>query len=243
MRKVLIYTLADNSASDSFSSTWGFSLFLEMQTAKKQKISAFMDVNGNLDILIKNADKFGLKLDKLDVDFIFISHWHKDHYGALNDLTARYIEKKPVTLYVPNPPPVEIADSLKINILNKGGRLFNNCFSTGKLGEGIPEHSLVIDVENKGLIVLCGCSHPGIRKILTAAIKVSENDNVYAVIGGFHANTIKDAISLLETFEEFDVKKVAPSHCTSISVKRFLKKKLGDRYLENKAGYRIEISS
>jgi 7,8-dihydropterin-6-yl-methyl-4-(beta-D-ribofuranosyl)aminobenzene 5'-phosphate synthase len=79
----------------------------------------------------------------------------------------------------------------------KFGRIF---FSTGELPGA--EQSLVGKTE-KGLAVICGCSHPGVKTILEAA---SQFGRVSALVGGLHG------------FEEYgvltDLNLICPCHCT-----------------------------
>jgi 7,8-dihydropterin-6-yl-methyl-4-(beta-D-ribofuranosyl)aminobenzene 5'-phosphate synthase len=56
--------------------------------------------------------------------------------------------------------------------------------STGEVLGGLSEHSLLINVRNKGLVVLVGCSHSRIINILKHAQKASGVDDIYAVMGG-----------------------------------------------------------
>ena len=56
---------------------------------------------------------------------------------------------------------------------------------------------------DKGLVVIGGCSHPGLENILGVARRLGQ---VYAVLGGFHG------------FNKFDVLEgislILPCHCT-----------------------------
>jgi 7,8-dihydropterin-6-yl-methyl-4-(beta-D-ribofuranosyl)aminobenzene 5'-phosphate synthase len=52
----------------------------------------------------------------------------------------------------------------------------------GELGNALKEQSLIARKKN-GLIVITGCSHPGLENILRSA---SEFGEIYRVIGGFH---------------------------------------------------------
>ena len=76
------------------------------------------------------------------------------------------------------------------------------------------ELSLAIETP-RGMVVVAGCSHPGIDRIVQAAAGV--DSRVHLVFGGFHLPTAPDediariATALRETY---DVERVAPGHCT-----------------------------
>jgi 7,8-dihydropterin-6-yl-methyl-4-(beta-D-ribofuranosyl)aminobenzene 5'-phosphate synthase len=67
----------------------------------------------------------------------------------------------------------------------------------------------------QGLVVIVGCSHPGIEKILEAAVKIEPR--VYSVFGGFHLAEVADAevSSLVTRFrDKWKFERVAAGHCT-----------------------------
>ena len=67
----------------------------------------------------------------------------------------------------------------------------------------------------QGLVVIVGCSHPGIEKILEAAVKIEPR--VYSVFGGFHLAEVADAevSSLVTRFrDKWKCERVAAGHCT-----------------------------
>ena len=93
------------------------------------------------------------------------------------------------------------------------------------------ELSLAIDTP-EGLVIVVGCSHPGIDKIVEAAAKI--NPRIHFVAGGFHLVVSKDeeiekiVTALRDTFK---VAYVAPGHCTGEPTFTALKKSFGDHYL------------
>jgi len=66
-----------------------------------------------------------------------------------------------------------------------------------------------------GLALVVGCSHPGIDKIVEAAVAI--NPKTYLIAGGFHLvvaqdDVIEKAVASLK--DVFKVENVAPGHCT-----------------------------
>lgn len=76
------------------------------------------------------------------------------------------------------------------------------------------ELSLALETPS-GMVVVAGCSHPGIERIVAAAAGVDRR--VHLVFGGFHLPAAPDddiariAVALRETYR---VERVAPGHCT-----------------------------
>jgi 7,8-dihydropterin-6-yl-methyl-4-(beta-D-ribofuranosyl)aminobenzene 5'-phosphate synthase len=93
------------------------------------------------------------------------------------------------------------------------------------------ELSLAFDTP-EGLMILVGCSHPGIDNIVKAAAAI--NPRIKFVAGGFHLVVAKDpeiaaiAATLVDTYK---VGYIAPGHCTGEPTFSALKKAFGDRYL------------
>ena len=93
------------------------------------------------------------------------------------------------------------------------------------------ELSLAINT-SEGIVIVVGCSHPGIDRIVEAAAKI--NPRIHFVAGGFHLVVSKDeeiekiVTALRDTFK---VAYVAPGHCTGEPTFTALKKAFGDHYL------------
>ena len=76
------------------------------------------------------------------------------------------------------------------------------------------EISLVIQTP-KGGVVIVGCSHPGIEKIVETAAQI--NPQIYAVFGGFHLVDISDAevTDMVTRFrDKWRIERMAAGHCT-----------------------------
>jgi 7,8-dihydropterin-6-yl-methyl-4-(beta-D-ribofuranosyl)aminobenzene 5'-phosphate synthase len=93
------------------------------------------------------------------------------------------------------------------------------------------ELSLAISTAD-GMVIVVGCSHPGIDKIVASAAAI--NPRIHFIAGGFHLVVSNDqeiernVATLRDTFK---VAFVAPGHCTGEPTFTALKKAFGDRYL------------
>lgn len=107
--------------------------------------------------------------------------------------------------------------------------------STGKMGKGIEEHSLLINAERKGLVVLTGCSHPGIINIVKGAQQIC-GTKIHAVIGGLHISGIQEGIKVAKSLHEMGVELISPCHCTHIDAKIGIAKVMGRGCIRNGSG-------
>jgi len=93
------------------------------------------------------------------------------------------------------------------------------------------ELSLVINT-SEGLVIVVGCSHPGIDKIVESATSI--NPRIHFITGGFHLLVAPDPdieriVAALH--DRFRVEYVAPGHCTGEPAFTALKKAFGDHYI------------
>jgi 7,8-dihydropterin-6-yl-methyl-4-(beta-D-ribofuranosyl)aminobenzene 5'-phosphate synthase len=211
MRITIIY---DNEVSkEGLLADWGFSCLIEVQGK-----NILFDTGANANILLWNMAK--LDIDPTVIDEVFISHAHFDHTGGLSGFLAL----NPCTVYLPFSCPLPTVGDEIIRV-KAPLKIHENIFTTGEL-RGI-EQSLIVKTEG-GLVVVAGCSHPGVRDIFEAASRLGE---INVLIGGLHG------------FNEFnivrDLEKVCPTHCTRY--KKEIKALYPDKYLEGGVGRVIEI--
>jgi 7,8-dihydropterin-6-yl-methyl-4-(beta-D-ribofuranosyl)aminobenzene 5'-phosphate synthase len=151
----------------------GFGFAALVETTPAHRI--LFDTGGDGSILLKNMETLGI--DPGSIHEVFISHAHNDHTGGL----LSFIEKnKMVKIWAP-PSFTQSIDAREIAFLSKPTRMYDGVYSTGEL-EGI-EQSLVVETV-KGLVIIAGCSHPAMQRILAAASSFGE---VYGIIGGLHS--------------------------------------------------------
>lgn len=168
---------------------WGFSCLVE----DKGKVMLF-DTGAQGKLLVDNMQK--LNLDPDAIPAIFISHNHWDHVGGLPELLQRNSNAR---VYVPPSSPLSSACQQAIMVTTPKV-LSDNFLSTGEL-QGL-EQSMLIETA-RGLVVVCGCAHPGVAAILKAASRFGK---VIALVGGLHGF---NDVELLE-----DLELICPCHCT-----------------------------
>lgn len=107
----------------------------------------------------------------------------------------------------------------------------------------LKELSLAVDTP-EGVVLVVGCSHPGIEAIVAEAAKI--NPHIHLIAGGFHLVVAQDpaidkvAISLHDTYK---VDYIAPGHCTGEPTFAALKQTFGDHYLYAGLGTRLGLGA
>ncbi|HMA73045.1 MAG TPA: MBL fold metallo-hydrolase [Xanthobacteraceae bacterium] len=96
----------------------------------------------------------------------------------------------------------------------------------------VKEISLAIDTPD-GIVLIVGCSHPMIEKIVEAA-QSATNKPIHLVLGGTHllpANDAQIRNIALSLRDNLNVRFIAPAHCTGEPAFAILKESFGDRYI------------
>jgi 7,8-dihydropterin-6-yl-methyl-4-(beta-D-ribofuranosyl)aminobenzene 5'-phosphate synthase len=142
---------------------------------------------------MQNADV--LNADLQGLDGVVISHLHADHVGGLRNqrrktfaLAGEPIEAKGLPAYVPTPMTHDRADV----VLTTGPRVIAPGIAVLPplpkmmywLGP-VAEQALVINVRGLGLVLVSGCGHPGIERMLAVAERVLDLP-IKGVVGGLH---------------------------------------------------------
>jgi 7,8-dihydropterin-6-yl-methyl-4-(beta-D-ribofuranosyl)aminobenzene 5'-phosphate synthase len=95
----------------------------------------------------------------------------------------------------------------------------------------LPEISLGIRTP-RGLVVVAGCSHPGIENILAASRQIEER--LFCIFGGLHLvltpeQEVRRIASALR--KKWHVERIAPGHCTGEPAFAALRQVFGERYV------------
>ncbi len=204
--------------------------------------TVLFDTGDRTSILLGNLERMSLGIDPEDIDIVVISHEHRDHFGALEELLT---VNDNVTVYIPYSMSERFKDYYRVICsmvmeVSRPTRIAEGVYCTGDCLEEINEQSLVISTE-KGLVLVVGCAHPGFRPILERTREISE-EPIHLVIGGYHLED-KDSkiLELARLMKEYEVETIAPCHCTPVRAARILKKMFEDNYLEVGVGSTIEL--
>ena len=221
---------------EGMKSDWGFSCLIE-GTEK----TILFDTGAKPNVFKQNFDV--LNIDAQKIDYVVISHDHFDHTGGLSTFLEMNSD---VSVYI-----IESFSKKSKNIIEENGskivyepeikEICKNVYLSGTLGEKIEEQSLAINTPN-GLVVITGCSHPGIIEILKH-FKSSLNKDIYMVFGGFHLMRKNDAeiAQIINEMKELGVQKCGATHCTGNKQIELFKDAFGDNYVPMGVGNTIEF--
>jgi 7,8-dihydropterin-6-yl-methyl-4-(beta-D-ribofuranosyl)aminobenzene 5'-phosphate synthase len=160
------------------------------------------DTGGDGDVLLHNLQQFGVEIS--DINKVIISHSHLDHAGGLREI---YNRNPNIAIYVPIGDESAFKGTYnKANVygISDSKLIEENVYSSGQLDRShLEEQALFLRTKDNEIIILVGCSHPGLESFI---LKAKEIADVRAIIGGFHGFR---KFSYLE-----DIEVIAACHCT-----------------------------
>jgi len=237
-KEFAITVVHDNySCCEGLKAAWGFSAFV----GGFEKGILF-DTGSDGTLLLENMAR--LKIPPSDIDIVVLSHVHGDHTGGLTGLLK---ENARVTVYLPQSFPTKFKEVVQgygatVIEVSEPRVICPGVYTTGVLGRLVREQALVVRTE-RGLIVLTGCSHPGIVTILEK-IRGLHEGNVLLVMGGFHLEwaTAGKVRRIIAAFKEYGVQYVAPTHCSGDKTRQLFQQQYGDRYIDAGVGKIISFA-
>jgi len=108
--------------------------------------------------LLRNMQALGVKLD--EVDHIVVSHLHCDHVGGMGCQRRR--------TFALSGEPLDLSGMTAFVPLG-----------------WVEEQSLAVNVEGKGIVLVVGCGHQGVHRIVERA-EMLFDEPLYGLIGGLH---------------------------------------------------------
>ena len=110
----------------------------------------------------------------------------------------------------------------------------------------LDDQALVAMVRGRGLVVLTGCGHSGVINILRYVRKLTGEDRIHAVIGGFHLSgrAFEPIIGpTCEAFDELAPDFLVPAHCTGWRATHALAARFPEAFIQNSVGTRFEFQA
>lgn len=147
----------------------------------------------DLSPLLQNAIR--LNIDLSQIEALAISHNHADHVGGINFKDNKVELSKGTLINFQEKPlfaPIELTCETTQSItVTEPTLLTKSIGSTGPIkvqlfmfGE-TNEQSLLINVKDKGVVLISGCGHPQIINMVKIAGEITDK-KIYGVVGGLH---------------------------------------------------------
>jgi 7,8-dihydropterin-6-yl-methyl-4-(beta-D-ribofuranosyl)aminobenzene 5'-phosphate synthase len=96
----------------------------------------------------------------------------------------------------------KIQGKARLKEIQEAQKIAPNVHTTGLIKNNPDEQALILKT-SKGVVVIAGCSHPGVGRILDIA---ESHGKVHGIIGGFHGFSDLDALK--------DIRMIGACHCT-----------------------------
>lgn len=252
---VRLTILGDNSVNQpGVKAVWGFACLVESGGH-----TLLFDTGADPAALKDNLS--ALKIDPSRIEAVVISHYHRDHTSG-----APGLGKLPgPRVFIPRSfesHPNEAAKlesaGLRMAPISETTSLFDGITISAPLSfdrtialpSGTPgqtftdkgwEQCLTIET-GAGLVVVVGCSHPGILAMLKQ-VKRQNNRPLHLVIGGFHLIGRPDAEvrKIATSMQAMGVGYVSATHCTGQAAAHVFHSVFGERYLNAGVGAVLDL--
>ena len=227
---------------------------------------------GQTDIYLKNASKLGININDIEsivlshgdydhgnglkyftrkVNLICHPDFIKDRIskrtGKFDGLNENLTEiKNKFNLITTNNPYnvtgniIYLGEIERLNDFEKG----KNLPMTDEFGKtyGHLDDSGIVIKTNNGIIVISGCAHSGICNTIEYAKKITNSNNVLAVIGGFHLKEVDEQTEkTIKYMKDNNIKHILVAHCTSDIVCAEFKKEFSNETVIVETGKTYEF--
>jgi 7,8-dihydropterin-6-yl-methyl-4-(beta-D-ribofuranosyl)aminobenzene 5'-phosphate synthase len=217
---------------------------IDMETLDGRHHKFLLDAGWNHQYMDEAFKREGI--DKMlkngEIEFLFISHEHMDHWWGLETVLKYNPEIKifiPSTFYPEAMRFISGAEFLKPSAKNqiphRGklvkikpktiNKLYDGCaavaFDVPTLVRIRGEESIYFNVKDKGIVCVAGCCHQTILKLAYyAQDKIAGGEKMYGVYGGLHIapfGPLKEKqAQIVKGMEKYKFKKIACNHCTGL---------------------------
>jgi len=241
---VKITILVDNHAGKGLLAEHGFSALLDVSGRR-----ILFDTGQSGYVLLENARSLGVDLGGLDA--VALSHTHYDHIGGLGALIP-FLRDVPIYCGAGVPQRLQSPEYSNCRFcaaaspqqitqeVMTGGHIFRRCEFEARPGmypgeeesggtgdEMLDEQPLFVKCQ-KGILVICGCAHPGVVNIVEDAGEVG--GEVFALFGGLHLGgaPMRQIRRTAEELKNRGVRRIYPAHCTGREAGEYFKKVFGE---------------
>jgi 7,8-dihydropterin-6-yl-methyl-4-(beta-D-ribofuranosyl)aminobenzene 5'-phosphate synthase len=195
-----------------------------------------MDAGNNPELsqiqpLIENMQVLGVTWEQ--IDSVVISHPHPDHVGgvqAWKDKTVSFGNYSGIpndlVIYTPIPMTIDYSSavyasepvSLTADIATSGVISYTEVYPMSLYNAIGFEQALIVNVEDAGLVIITGCGHPSIERLVLRAEQLY-GQPVIGIVGGLHYETedFSEIQPHIEFLKSHNLMLIAPSPHDSTS--------------------------
>lgn len=108
------------------------------------------------------------------------------------------------------------------------------------------DQAIVVNVKNKGLVVLTGCGHGGVINTLKWARELTNTVDIAALIGGFHLTgpAFEPIIApTIQALGAFAPQVIVPQHCTGWKATHLIAREFPQAFVANSVGTKLVIGA
>jgi len=233
--EVVVTVVYDNYPfKEGMETAWGFACVIEGPGQ-----TTLFDTGGQGELLLANMAKAGFRPEQ--IQSVVLSHFHSDHTGGLIDFLKA---NNKVRVFLPKAFPADFREEVRksgAEVVQTEGpcKVCDGARTTGVLEKPLPEQGLCLETP-QGPVVVTGCAHPGIVRMVEAARRHAKTP-VFAVLGGFHMSRASDdqIEAAIRGLRENGVRRVAPSHCSGDKTRQAMEQAFGQEYVRSGLGARL----
>jgi len=124
---------------------------------------------------------------------------------------------------------------------DSGGSFFTHqgCQETDEL----PDDQAIYFMTKQGLVILLGCAHAGVVNTMDYITNMTNQRNVYAIVGGMHlVNASRERLGgTIEVFRQYHVQLIIPLHCTGSNAIQYLQASLSKKIVQQPQSPFLEL--
>lgn len=119
--------------------------------------------------------------------------------------------------------------------------------------DGVEKHDLieddtaiVINLQDRGLVIISGCAHSGIVNTIIHAIDVTGIERIWAIMGGFHLSgaDVQAVIQpTVDALKKLKPRYIIPVHCTGRQAVLEIEKQMPECFIMNMAGTKLTFAA
>ncbi|WP_327287447.1 MBL fold metallo-hydrolase [Streptomyces sp. NBC_01198] len=108
----------------------------------------------------------------------------------------------------------------------------------------LDDQAMIVDIKDKGLMVVTGCGHSGVVNICRYARRLTQDRPIHAVIGGFHLGgpLFEPLIPrVMADLSEMTPSMLMPAHCTGWRAQHAMSRRFPEAFVPNTVGTVVSL--